>query len=243
MRSRRPSTARTRRCSARPTPAAGTRAPRRRRRGARSPRPPRARSMKRMVGEHHALRLARSCPRCRTSPRCRCPRPSRSRSRRSSGCARSNAWPSSQELLVAHELRLIVVAQAARIVVVDVPQASGTAAGSRAACRPAPGPRRPRSAISAFWIGQRHLGGRRVLVERHRDAAQALRGAHRPVEARPVVADDREVLAALEALPPRAPQASARTSSANCAPGPGLPDAADPSRGSPGARRAPARGA
>ena len=57
--------------------------------------------------------------------------------------------------------------------------------------------------ISAFWIGNTISVGDRVLVERHRDAAEALRRAHRGVDARPVVADQRQVLAALEALPPR----------------------------------------
>src|SRR6516165_6736937 len=43
------------------------------------------------------------------------------------------------------------------------------------------------------------LGGDRVLIHRHRDAAEALRGKLRPIEPRTVVADHREVLAALEA--------------------------------------------
>ena len=44
-----------------------------------------------------------------------------------------------------------------------------------------------------------HVGGRRVLVQRHRHAAQALRGQHGPVQAGTVVADDGQVHAALEA--------------------------------------------
>ncbi len=44
-----------------------------------------------------------------------------------------------------------------------------------------------------------HLGGSRVLVDRHRHAAEALRGGDRPVEPRPVVADDAELVAAPEA--------------------------------------------
>jgi hypothetical protein len=47
--------------------------------------------------------------------------------------------------------------------------------------------------------------------------------AHRPVQPRPVVADDREVHAAPEACA-ASPQASARTSAATCA-DPALPDA------------------
>ena len=48
--------------------------------------------------------------------------------------------------------------------------------------------------------GEGHLGGHRILVKRHGNRAQALRRAHRGVEAWPVVANDREVVAALEAL-------------------------------------------
>ncbi len=44
------------------------------------------------------------------------------------------------------------------------------------------------------------FGGRRVLVHRHGDAAQRLRGRHRPIESRPVVADDREPHPPLESL-------------------------------------------
>jgi hypothetical protein len=58
-----------------------------------------------------------------------------------------------------------------------------------------------------------HFRGDRILIQGHRHAAQHLRGAHRPVQARPVVTDDRQVVAALEAEFAR-PQAMARTSSA-----------------------------
>ena len=44
-----------------------------------------------------------------------------------------------------------------------------------------------------------HLALDRILIDRHRDAAQRLRGHHRPVELRPVVADDRDPIAAREA--------------------------------------------
>ena len=68
------------------------------------------------------------------------------------------------------------------------------------------------------------LGRRRVLVHRHRHAAQALHGGHRPVQPRPVVADDREVVAALEAL--RGQAAGERADLVgHLPPGPGLPDA------------------
>ena len=69
-----------------------------------------------------------------------------------------------------------------------------------------------------------HLLGHRVLVERHRDAAQRLRRGHRPVQARAVVADDREVHPALEAE--RGQPAGERAHLlGDLRPGPGLPDA------------------
>ena len=43
-----------------------------------------------------------------------------------------------------------------------------------------------------------HLVGDRVRLDRHRHAAEHLRGRHRPVEPRPVVADDGDLVAALE---------------------------------------------
>ena len=44
------------------------------------------------------------------------------------------------------------------------------------------------------------LVGNRILIERHRDAADRLGGDHRCIEARPVLADQREVLAAAESF-------------------------------------------
>ena len=68
------------------------------------------------------------------------------------------------------------------------------------------------------------LGGGRVLVHRHRHAADGLGGNHRPVEPRAVVADDREVHPALETL--RSKTAGERAHfGGNLGPGPGLPDA------------------
>ena len=43
-----------------------------------------------------------------------------------------------------------------------------------------------------------HLVGDRILVDRHRHAAQRLRRGDRPIEPRPVVANDRELVAAPE---------------------------------------------
>ena len=39
----------------------------------------------------------------------------------------------------------------------------------------------------------------RILIERHRNAAQALRGRHRPIEAGAVLSDDRQCVATFEA--------------------------------------------
>ena len=46
---------------------------------------------------------------------------------------------------------------------------------------------------------EQHLLGDRVLVDRHRHGAEALGRQHRPVELRPVVADDGDLVAALHA--------------------------------------------
>ena len=64
----------------------------------------------------------------------------------------------------------------------------------------------------------------RVLVQRHRHAAQHLRRAHRPIQARPVVADDGEIVAALETQRGQAAGHRPRLRG-NLAPAPGLPDA------------------
>ena len=64
----------------------------------------------------------------------------------------------------------------------------------------------------------------RVLVHGHRHAAQALRRGHGPIQPRPVVADDREVVAALEADLSQAAGERAHFVR-DLAPGPGLPDA------------------
>ena len=45
---------------------------------------------------------------------------------------------------------------------------------------------------------RRHLIGRRILIERHRDGAQPVRRAHRCVEARPIVAHERDMRPALQ---------------------------------------------
>ena len=69
-----------------------------------------------------------------------------------------------------------------------------------------------------------HLVGDRVLVDRHRNAAQCLCRRDRPIKPRPVVADDRELVAARETEPLRArrpaprprPRPGPSSSSARC---------------------------
>ena len=69
-----------------------------------------------------------------------------------------------------------------------------------------------------------HVGGRRVLIQWHGHAAQALRGQHGPVQAGTVVADDGQVHAALEADGSQAAGQGAHLL-VDLGPGPGLPDA------------------
>ena len=82
-----------------------------------------------------------------------------------------------------------------------------------------------------------HLVGDRVLVDRHRNAAQCLRCGDRPIEPRPVVADDRDLVAAPETqrasarrpTPPPLRRPRPSSSSARCR---------NPSRASRGGRAA-----
>ena len=88
--------------------------------------------------------------------------------------------------------------------------------------------------LLVFGHDDRHLGvvehegqlaGNGVLVERHGHAAERLRGELRPVEARPVVAEHRQLVAALEACRRQAQREVVHVGVA-VAPGVGLPDAA-----------------
>ncbi len=71
---------------------------------------------------------------------------------------------------------------------------------------------------------EQHFRRHRVLIQRHRHAAQALRGAHHHVEMRAVVADDGEVVAALEAQRRQAARQRAHPFG-DAGPAPGLPNA------------------
>jgi hypothetical protein len=77
-----------------------------------------------------------------------------------------------------------------------------------------------------FTVGQDegHFAGHGILIKGHRHAAEHLRRAHRPIKPRPVVADDRQVVAALEAEFGQAAGHGAHFLR-HLAPGPGLPDA------------------
>ena len=81
--------------------------------------------------------------------------------------------------------------------------------------------------------GETHFGmrqhkgefvGDRVGIDRHRHRAEHLRRHHRPIELRPVAADDGDGLAALEAEPVQADRIGAHDLE-HLGPGPGLPDA------------------
>ena len=81
--------------------------------------------------------------------------------------------------------------------------------------------------------GEAHVGvrqhegefvGDRVGIDRHRNGAEHLRRHHRPVELRPVAADDGDGFAALEAGPLQADRIGPHDLE-HLAPGPGLPDA------------------
>jgi hypothetical protein len=69
-----------------------------------------------------------------------------------------------------------------------------------------------------------HLVRDRVLIDGHRDAAQHLRGTHGPVELRAVVADHRDLVAALETDTGK-PASDLTHLVEHLGPAPGLPDA------------------
>ena len=104
-------------------------------------------------------------------------------------------------------------------------RASAAAPTPTGSCRPAPGPRPRRTARrhGPSTIGK--LVGDRVGIDRHRDRAEHLRGHHRPVELRPVGADDGDGVAALEPEAVQARPHRRAPASQHLRPGPGLPDA------------------
>ena len=131
--------------------------------------------------------------------------------------------PDLEQLVAARQLRLRIVAQAARLVVVDARQARALRQDLEQLVDLLL-VFRQRVRDRRILDREGHLGRHRVLVERHRDPAKALRRAHRGVDARAVVADDREMVAALEIL--RRQSAGERAHFIGEAmPAPGLPDA------------------
>ena len=101
------------------------------------------------------------------------------------------------DLLIGRQSRLVVVAQAARVLVDDPFQVRHGFTDLE-------------QLVDLFLVlddrepdlgiveDEGHFGGNRVLVHRHRDAAQALDRDHREVQARAVLSDDRQVVAASE---------------------------------------------
>src|SRR6266851_6862494 len=71
---------------------------------------------------------------------------------------------------------------------------------------------------------ERHLVGAGILIDRHRDAAERLGRGNRPIEARPIVADNRQLVAAAEAHGGKA-VGERGDLVGHLAPAPALPDA------------------
>ena len=119
---------------------------------------------------------------------------------------------------------VVVVAQAARLVVDHLSRASAagpttdkilsTCSWSSTAAK--------RTSACASTIGQ--FVGDRVGIDRHRNGAEHLRRHHRPIELRPVGADDGDGVAALDAEPMQPDRIGAHALE-HLGPGPGLPDA------------------
>ena len=125
--------------------------------------------------------------------------------------------------VVRHQLRLGIVAQATRVVIVDVLEVGILRSDLE-------------QLVDLFLIlddrvfdlgiveHEQHFLRDRVLVHRYRHAAQALGRSERPVQSRPVVADDGQIHAVPESL--RSQTASERAHLiGDLRPGPALPDA------------------
>jgi hypothetical protein len=95
------------------------------------------------------------------------------------------------------QFRAVIVAQAARLVVDHVTQ-TGEAVGDRQHLVDLLLVLDHRHGDARVLQHIGHLVGNAVGVDRHRNGAERLAGAHRPVKPRAVAADDRELLAALE---------------------------------------------
>ena len=128
-----------------------------------------------------------------------------------------------EQLVATHQLRLRVMPQAARLVVVDVLEGRALRQDLEQLV----------DLLLVLGDGvahlgvldrKRHLGGGSILVERHRDRAEALRGGDARVDARPVRPDQDDMVAALQPTLGEAAGEGERLVGV-APPGPGLPDA------------------
>ena len=133
-------------------------------------------------------------------------------------------WPRRARDRRSCEARLLVMAQPARIIVVDALERRDSAAGSRGACRPAPGLRqrrgRSRRSGSGTPFPRPPRPGRAAPAR-----AEALDGAHRRSKAGRLSLIRAMCSPRCSRFAACSPRAGARTSSAKRSPGPGLPDA------------------
>jgi hypothetical protein len=139
------------------------------------------------------------------------------------GVARQQLLAALLHLVETREIGLVVVAQAAALVVQDLlePRAARLDLDQLVDLLLVLRHGEPRLAMVEHEL---HLGGNGVLVDRQRDRADRLGGDHRPVEPRAIVADDGELVAAPEAERGEAGGKRAHFV-ARLAPGPALPDA------------------
>ena len=157
------------------------------------------------------------------------------------GCAASNAPPCSLHGIERYQIVLRVMPETARILVDDALQMRQSLLDAD-------------QLVDLFLVlhhrearlrvieDEHHLLGHGVLVDRHRHGAEALGCQHRPIELRPVVADDGDLVAALACRVPRSrrrwpacwPPLRPSSRSARCR---------IPSRASTAGRRGASRGA
>ena len=174
-----------------------------------------------MMGKHHAFRDARGAGGEEHGRRVRA-RALGDLGLEESRIATLRLGAELEQLVATHELGLAVMAQAARFVVEDVHK--------RWALRQYLEQLvdlllvlRDREFDGSILDRKGHLGRHRILIERYRNAAQALRRAHRGIDPGSIVADDGEVIAALETPPGEAAGQRAHLVG-ETPPAPGLPD-------------------
>ncbi len=174
------------------------------------------------MGKDHALRVARRPRRVKHDRGVRS-RPLGDLRVEEPGIRRGPSTSALPQALVGREFRLRVMPQSARVVIPDVLELGALRhdleqlVGLLLVLDDRVGDLRVLEDVD-------HFLGDGVLVERDGSRAERLRRGERPVEARPVRPDDRDVLAALEA---RLGEAACEPVHlvAHLAPGPALPDA------------------